>query len=176
MLYNKDSWIGKYFGYLIENPLKTWWKAREYFKFPKVKFSIGGIELCPIGWVENISRILDIHICDVGWKSKFNSPRFESCPQICITLFRKYCFSIFLHVSYIDLEGRLCDVDLEYWEYLLDYLYFHKKLTIPALWRYKSEIFTDDDNPINIYIPTIPISLNKKGLQQFRRMYAKSRF
>ena len=53
MLYNKDSWIGKYFRLVFENPLKTWWKARKYFKFPKVKFRFGGLWRKDIRYLDN---------------------------------------------------------------------------------------------------------------------------
>ena len=158
MLYNKDSWIGKYFGLVFQNPLKTWWKDRKYFKFPKVRFSFGRLCLYPT------------------WKDKYNSPRHIRNPYICITLFRKYCFLIEFGMTYITIDGKEHDCEMEYWEYMLDYVYYSKKLSKPDLWQTQSIIFTDTkDKPITIYIPTVAFSLNKQGRKEFRRLYAKLR-
>ena len=175
MLYNKCSWIGKYFGLVFENPLKTWWKARKYFKFPKVRFSFGGLWLYPT-LNDLCAKILDIWITDVSWKDKYNSPRHIRNPYICITLFRKYCFLIEFGMTYITVDGKEHDCEMEYWEYMLDYVYYSKKLSKPDLWQTQSIIFTDTkDKPITIYIPTVAFSLNKQGRKEFRRLYAKLR-
>ena len=122
------------------------------------------------------AKILDIWITDVSWKDKYNSPRHIRNPYICITLFRKYCFLIEFGMTYITVDGKEHDCAMEYWEYMLDYVYYSKKLSTPDLWQTQSIIFTDtEDKPIIIYIPTVAFSLNTQGRKEFRRLYAKLR-
>lgn len=95
---------------IIENPIKTWWKARKYFKFPSLFVNVGknGYGLpC-----YNTHRLIDIFILDVTYKWKYNDIRFEYNPQINILLFNKYQLFISCKIK----EPEI------YWETLLTFL------------------------------------------------------
>ena len=59
----------------MENPLRTWWKVRKWFRIPKPSIYFGSIisglpcEL-PNKWIE-------LHSYDVTWKDKYNKRREE---------------------------------------------------------------------------------------------------
>lgn len=65
--------------------------------------------------------ILDIHIFDLQWKDKYNTPRHEQNPSITIILFKKYTFH--WEWKFFDSNGK--DVSMEYWEAILCYLYYN---------------------------------------------------
>ena len=101
----------------ISNPFKTIKKLKGvfkplncYFKFTKNKYTP-----YPVLWV---SKPAYIHIMssDVGWKDKYDSPRFEYPPYIWIHIYKwNFVFYWDLHdQKYID----------EYWEQALWYLYY----------------------------------------------------
>ena len=101
----------------ISNPFKTIKKLKGvfkplncYFKFTKNKYVP-----YPVIWV---SKPAYIHIMssDVGWKDKYDTPRFEYPPYIWIHIYKwNFVFYWDLHdEKYID----------EYWEQALWYLYY----------------------------------------------------
>ena len=170
----------KVFAIHIENPFKTWWKARKYFKFPKLKITF----FChrPCG-----AKLIDIDIHDVYWKDKWNSPRHEISPRIFFCLFGIIGFIVNFPVTYSDEFGDKENHDMEYWEYLLDYLYYSKSLELRNSWTTQSQIFTitnygkaeDDSEDIKkpLLIPTMThlFSLNKRGLKEFKKLYVERR-
>ena len=182
---------GKWFNFYIENPLRTWNLAKKYFKRPKISFKIHRVKKCygyPYASYNWLSKILDINIHDVEWKDKYDSPRYEKSPLIYICLFRLVAISIQFHIYYFDEFGEKCNGDMEYWEYLLDYLYYSKSLKLNSWWVNQSKIFTKIDKignaedgsedivkPINLVIMTHLFSLNKKGLKEFKKLYDKTR-
>lgn len=100
----------------MENPFKTWWKVRKWFKFPKPSIYFGPIVSglpygIPDKWIE-------LYIYDVTWKDKYNSPRFEFTPQINLNLFKKYQLLLTFQTS----------DDYLYWETILDIIYYNKSL------------------------------------------------
>lgn len=183
--------VNDYFGIVLENPFKTWWKARKYFKIPKTEISFfckkyPGFIPAPYASVNRLSKIIDINIQDVGWKDKWNSPRHENNPFIFVCLFRKFGFLIQPKIYGINEFGEKKEEDIIYWEYLLDYIYYCKNLRLDSCWTSDSRIFTivkkwgnkedgteDERIPLKIAIPTHLISLNKKGLKIFKRLYDK---
>ena len=177
----------RYFNISISNPLKTWWQARKYFKFPKVKWYFYSNKYSyPFASKHWQGKILDIDIHDVYWKDKWNSPRHERNPLIYICLFGKYTMCIRFTAEYINEFGEMKDHGMEYWEYLLDYLYYSKSLALKSCWQYDSKVFTtvikygeaedgsdDERKPLKIAIPTHLFSLNKEGLKNFKELYDK---
>lgn len=147
ILYFKKKWLHL----SIENPLRTWWKARKYFIRPKISihFFTNPIYNCPYASLNWISNLLDICSNDIGWKDKFDDPRFETAPYIWVCLFKRIGFSINFIVNKDGIKENL------YWEYLLNYLYYSKSLKIWDKWTDKDEI-----------IETPKFCLNKKGLKK----------
>lgn len=148
-----SNWINCY----IENPIKTWWKARKYFKRPKMYFHffLDPIFNCPYVSLNSIAKVLDISVCDVQWKDKFNSPRFERSPYVWICFFRRFGFSIDFHIFYNGYLNKRTNGDMEYWEYLLNYVYYNKTL---------DDGYNQWENMNGYVIPTKQFSLNGKYL------------
>lgn len=164
MIYVNNKW----FYIFISNPFKTWWRARKYFKRPKIKFSFA---LLPFR--EYYGKVLNLTIRDLMWKDKFDSPRHEINPYIRISLFNRFAVYIGTHVDYVDEFGIKRNGDNQYWEYMLSYLYYTKSLKLePSPWVYYSKIFKDEDSEeVKIPIMTHLFSLNKRGLKEFRKEY-----
>lgn len=100
----------------MENPFKTWWKVRKWFKFPKPSIYFGPIVSgLPYGLPD---KWIELYIYDVTWKDKYNSPRFEFTPQINLNLFKKYQLLLTFQTS----------DDYLYWETILDIIYYNKSL------------------------------------------------
>lgn len=175
-----------YFAWFIENPLKTWWKARKYFKLPKIKphfHLVYKYKNYPYASYRRIGKILDIWITDVMWKDKYDSPRHERNPLIWICLFRKFAFSITFNVFYLDEFGERQNGDMEYWEYLLEWLYYKKERTLRCYssWTGNSRLYRvrhwgkAEDSSEDTYtsapyiIPCVSMSLNKKGIKELKR-------
>lgn len=181
-----DKWYKNWFAFQIENPFKTWWKARKYFKIPHtvIKF-INNKHRFPYACKYWQGKILDINIHDIEWKDKWNSPRHEFNPLIYICLFGRFSIWIYPKIYWFDEFGERKSEDMHYWEYLLDYLYYSKSLKLSSMWTTDSKIARirkygnaedgseDTFSPMQIYIPTHLISLNKKGLKEFRKLYEK---
>ena len=163
------------------NPLKTWKKAKKYFKKPKVKISFfsNPVFNCPFIWLENISKILDIESNDVMWKEKYDSPRHERSPYIWVCFFKRFGFSINWHIYYKNEFGEDENGDMFYWEYLLSFTHFNKPLTEYQYWVGNSKLYEEivcygdkpeDDvkKPRSMVIPVIAMSLNKNGIKELK--------
>lgn len=181
-----DKWYHNLIAISVENPLKTWWKARKYFKFPDIFVSLSSNKnIYPYATNKWRGKILDIEIQDLYWKDKWNSPRHERDPLIYICLFSKFSLWIGFTKYRIGEFGEKESASMEYWEYMLDYLYYSKTLSLDSFWQVDSKIAKitipgnaedgseDTKKPLPIYIPTHLISLNKKGLKQFKKLYDK---
>ena len=169
-------WINNtLFDIYIENPFKTWWKARKYFKRPKTIIKIG---LFKENFRFNINKILHISIHDLEWKDKWNSPRHEDNPLIFISLFKYFWIYIESHIKYYDEFGEKKDGDSIYWEYLLNYLYYKKRLRCYSAWRHDSKLYRMsiynkekgeyEYKPYVEIIPVVAMSLNKEGIKQLK--------
>lgn len=100
----------------MENPLKTWWKVRKWFRFPKPSIYFGPIiDGLPIGFP---NKWIELHCYDVTWKDKYNSPRFEFVPQINLELFKKWQLLLTFQTANNDV----------YWETILDIIYYNRSL------------------------------------------------
>lgn len=118
----KNKWLYLF----VENPLKTYNKVKKYFK-PLSRFTQFSKVNIGSGFPMHYARILDIRSYDVMWKDKFNSPRHEYDPCISIVFFRKWKIFIdwrFMELNHGELENHSC----EYWEAVLDFLYYKKNL------------------------------------------------
>ena len=100
------------------NPLYYWFKARKKFKRPKCKFIFGN-PFWFYGFPLKIKPFIDIRFRSLIWKSKFDSPRFECCPYISITLFKKK------RLLFLFVYGKDYMENIKTWEAILDYLYFN---------------------------------------------------
>ena len=169
----------------INNPFKTWWKARKYFKKPSIKCHFGLLKYSfPYANRDYIGKIIDISIQDVMWKDKYNSPRHERNPYVWICLFRLFRFEIDTRINALTETGKVEDRSTFYWEYLLDYLYYSKSLKINQCWEYSSKVYhytkyysnredgeEDQVVPYKMVIQTPLFSLNKRGLKEFNKLY-----
>ncbi len=182
------DWDG-YISWTIYNPFKTWWKARKYFKCPKITPFICLVKtFCgyPYASYHWIGKIIDIYFSDVIWKDKWDSPRHERNPLVWICLFRKIAFGLRFNIYKINEFGQKEDGNMYYWEYILDYLYYDKTLELKSCWTRYSQIFKkcvkygedekdDEYKPYSIPIYTHLFSLNKRGLKEFKKLYDEKR-
>lgn len=125
MIIRKD-WINinwkKYLYISISNPKRTLNKLKGIFKPLKCYFRFSSKNWNPILWC---SRPYWIQIIaqDVGWKDKYDTPRYEYAPYIWIHIFKWnfiWYWSLPLHQKYYDDE---------YWEQALWYLYYNKTIS-----------------------------------------------
>lgn len=172
--------LSKWIDIRIENPCKTWWKAREYFKRPKLRF-----RTFSSSWrlYKQGGRILELDCLDVIWKDKFNSPRHEISPHISILFFRKFGLRVDFHIDYEDEFGEKHNGDMEYWEYLLEWLYYKERSTLKcySAWTRNSDLYKavkwgkaedgseDTYAPLTYTIPCVAMSLNKRGIKELKR-------
>lgn len=109
----------------LENPLKTMKKLKGVFKPLKLyfRFTKDIYAPYPVLWVSEPSYI-QIMFHDVGWKDKYDTPRFEYHPYIWIHIYKwnfvwywdfSKSFGLANPKEYID----------EYWEQALWYLYYY---------------------------------------------------
>lgn len=144
--------VGKYYK-AMECPFATWWKARKYFRRPKFRWYFGPTfkkrgknkgefwyeqkGIWPSVSTEFLKRyspkFLPITVLswDVGWKDKYNTPRFEHNGYFAIFFGRDYrkCWQLSLIVSAPDVySANDCTAvsreDL-YWESMLWYLHYN---------------------------------------------------
>lgn len=168
----------KYFNYFIDNPLKSYWKARKYFKFPKVSihFFTDPVYNCPLASFKRIGSILEVWSCDVMWKTKYNSIRYERSPYIWVCFFKRFGFSINFNVYYKDEFNETQLMDDWYWEYLLEYTENNQKLSeaysvcygtskLYYVWDYQK----DEKKYMEYLIPIVKESLNKEGIKQLKK-------
>ena len=151
----------------IENPLKTWLKARKWFQFPNVV--VRACKLMNAASFSGMGSILAIVSRDLQYKTKYESFRHEVDPYINVTLFRRWTFEV-LFTKYERDEfgykrnGRIC-----YWETMLTFLYDDlckydmRKSIMANSWESASRI----DSTRRIYTPVHLICLNKRGRELF---------
>lgn len=174
----------KYFNFFIENPLKSYWKAKKYFKCPKISihFFSNPIHNCPLASFKYIGAILDIQSHDVMWKTKYNSIRYERPPYIWICFFKRFGFSINFNIYYKDEFNETEPLDDWYWEYLLEYTKNNQKLSeaysvcygtskLYYVWDYEK----NEKKHKDYLIPIVKESLNKEGIKQLKKeLYGNS--
>ena len=105
----------------IENPFKTMWKLRGVFKPLKCYFTANiKNSWFPMIWCSN-PAFIHIMSVDVGWKDKYDTPRYEYPPAIWIHLFglNLIWYWKLKNQSYMD----------DYWEQALWYLYYYRNIS-----------------------------------------------
>ena len=112
------TYFGKYFDIFIMNPFKEMNKLKGVFIPLKRKFWFGNPKMVPLLLAGTRGKILDICCHSVMWKDKYDTPRFEECPFVRISLFNKFCFLWYWTT------GSLIE-DNDYWEQALWYLYYY---------------------------------------------------
>ena len=147
------QWSKKHYKYL-QCPFATWWKARKYFKRPKFKFYFGPLHkyygkvkskfgtyddyttkgYWPMASTEYLkwhtSKWFPIHIMswDIGWKDKWDTPRYERPGYFIIFFGRNYrtCWQFSMVVKapevYCGNDCTRLDHEDNYWESMLWYL------------------------------------------------------
>lgn len=170
VFYNKkfERWINLF----IENPLKSWWKGRKYFKFPtiSIRFISNHKKYCPYISYDRIGKILDIRSCDVAFKYKYDEICYELYPYIWFCLFRRFGLYIEFHMYYHDEFNKKVCLDDMYWEFLLNCVYEKKPLSKAySTWFNTSFLYKENNNFINIPIPVVSKSLNKQGIEKIRK-------
>lgn len=156
-------------------PLWSWWKARKLFKMPKCKLYIGKwgeINIGPI-YRDNLKKFVHFDMYDVSWKWKFDEIRYEYPPYISLVFFRKWQVALIWTVLGYDECGRTSDLNTEYWEFLLTWLY--RKDCEKNLWKSLSKIgYLGRESKLlgdgtRLYTLPQQISLNKNGQKQLTK-------
>lgn len=176
MWYTKGI-VEHFFDISLENPFKTWWKARKYFKRPRL-----GLKWYTGRSIVGQGKILNLHVSDVRWKDKYDSPRHEFSPFININLFNIIGLYVRSRIPYLDEFGERQDGSMEYWEYLLDWLYYEDKKTLKcySTWITQSKLYEEviqwaevaiDDikKPYHYIMPCVAMSLNRRGIKELKR-------
>lgn len=122
-MYIRKDWFyldwRKYLYIDIRNPKKTLNKVKNVFKPLQCKFRFSkNIIPNPVLWCSN-PALIHIIFNDVGWKDKYDSPRFERVPYVWIHLFKwnfVWYWTLFPHQEH---------KEYEYWEQVLWYLYYY---------------------------------------------------
>lgn len=99
----------------VRNPFKTMKKLKGVFIPLKRHFKYGRKISYPFLYCPKPAYIT-IRSCDVGWKDKWDTPRYENPPYIWIHLFG------FNLIWYWKLDSQETD---DYWEQALWYLYYY---------------------------------------------------
>lgn len=111
------------------NPFYYWWKARKYFKRPKIHF-IFDKDLWFFGMParrDYYNPIIDINTSSLGWKWKYDEVRHEWDPYFQIVLFRKW--HLLWVINWVDKKDKdSVTRSMATWEALLDYLYNNKTI------------------------------------------------
>lgn len=108
----------KWFYIWLSNPLKKYNIIKRYFKPLKPCFHF----IHPWNYYDP-TKVMKLVSTDVGWKSKWDSPRHEYNPRFVFML-----FGIGIHIEWKYFEcGE--DRSMEYWEAALDWMCFNKPLS-----------------------------------------------
>ena len=131
--FTKNYWyinLFNWFNITYCHLFKTMNAIKGVFISLQCKFWYGKRNMLPIIFIPSPAKILDIQLQDVEWKDKFETPRHEEDPYICITLFSTYSLlwtwklPPHLKVDRID--------EMDYWEQALWYLYYYKNISYGA--------------------------------------------
>ena len=113
--------MSKYIYIHLVNPLKTYKKIKDKFISLKWFFKCGKFRYPPVTWCSK-PALIQIISSDVGWKDKYDTPRYEWNPYIWIHLFG------FNMIWYLDFPYNNYRVD-QYWEQALWYLYYYNNIS-----------------------------------------------
>lgn len=77
----------------FNDPYHWWWKTRKYWKIPKLHLAHIGKVTWWFGLPcsrDHYNKYFDFCISGLGWKDKYDKPRFEWDPYMSFTFFRKW--------------------------------------------------------------------------------------
>lgn len=143
------------------NPWYHWWKARKYFKRPKAHFLFRknfwtfGLPIRR----DYYSPVIDIGFHALGWKDKWDSPRHEWDPMICITFFRTWHLLWIFNWATKHKKDSITG-SMATWEAILDYTRYDKSLSYVVdnhIWLYDGE---------KVYISIVP-NMTREGLNKY---------
>lgn len=143
------------------NPWYHWWKARKYFKRPKAHFLFRknfwtfGLPIRR----DYYSPVIDIGFHALGWKDKWDSPRHEWDPMICITFFRTWHLLWIFNWATKHKKDSITG-SMATWEAILDYTRYDKSLSYVVdnhIWSYDGE---------KVYISIVP-NMTREGLNKY---------
>lgn len=99
----------------IFKPFKYWWKCRKVFRRPHIKY---GKRRSHLYFLPCYNKIFHLSFNELGYKYKYDEPRFEWNPYIHLKLFNKieYIWSIECPIK---TESKIDD--MIYWESILWY-------------------------------------------------------
>lgn len=143
------------------NPWYHWWKARKYFKRPKAHFLFRknfwtfGLPIRR----DYYSPVIDIGFHALGWKDKWDSPRHEWDPMICITFFRTWHLLWIFNWATKHKKDSITG-SMATWEAILDYTRYDKSLSYVVdnhIWLYDGE---------KVHISIVP-NMTREGLNKY---------
>lgn len=145
------------------NPWYHWWKARKYFKRPKAHFLFRknfwtfGLPIRR----DYYSPVIDIGFHALGWKDKWDSPRHEWDPMICITFFRTWHLLWIFNWATKHKKDSITD-SMATWEAILDYTRYDKSLSYVV----DNHIWSYDRDGEKVYISIVP-NMTREGLNKY---------
>lgn len=143
------------------NPWYHWWKARKYFKRPKAHFLFRknfwtfGLPIRR----DYYSPVIDIGFHALGWKDKWDSPRHEWDPMICITFFRTWHLLWIFNWATKHKKDSITG-SMATWEAILDYTRYDKSLSYVV----DNHIWSCDGE--KVYISIVP-NMTREGLNKY---------
>ena len=126
----------------MENPLRTWWKVRKWFRIPKPSIYFGPIILgLPCGLPD---KWIELHSYDVTWKDKYDRPVHKWNPYFAITIFRKWIiyWTLCWSKDYIE--------NMTTWEVILAHNYYNEDIK-----EYAHTVYWMGKDNIKHYINTL---------------------
>lgn len=145
------------------NPWYHWWKARKYFKRPKAHFLFRknfwtfGLPIRR----DYYSPVIDIGFHALGWKDKWDSPRHEWDPMICITFFRTWHLLWIFNWATKHKKDSITG-SMATWEAILDYTRYDKSLSYVV----DNHIWSYDRDGEKVYISIVP-NMTREGLNKY---------
>lgn len=144
------SWSSLWYLFEIEwfTPFKTYRKIRTAFKPCKWHWFVGKTDNChlPPWRREATARILGVYGWDLGWKDKYDTPRYENPPFLHIILFRRWSIGLTLHF-----HGPDFITEDDYWEQALWYAEYSGCDIVKAVETYPYRVYDyrdADDNEV----------------------------
>lgn len=142
------------------NPWYHWWKARKYFKRPRPTFYLERTFGLPIRR-DYYSPVIDIGFHALGWKDKWDSPRHEWDPMICITFFRTWHLLWIFNWATKHKKDSITG-SMATWEAILDYTRYDKSLSYVV----DNHIWSYDRDGEKVYISIVP-NMTREGLNKY---------
>ncbi len=141
----------------FNNPYHYWWKVRKYWKMPKFHLAHIGKVTWWFGLPcnrEYYNKYFDCFISGLGWKDKYDVPRFEWDPYLCITFFRKWqIIFVWNYCPYfMKKENRLFEIETSEstWTAIVGMAeYGWTKIEDPKIGRYVEGVWVEKPIPVS---------------------------